>query len=165
MPNSPDHELVSPNCHLILSTPLVLAFLDIMPITQGHVLVVPRTHREKLGDLRGAEGAALGIWLPTLCRAVMKTLGQPQGDWNVVQNNGAMAAQVVPHVHYHIIPRNASLPDIRARSWVMFGRSQRDELDDDEGVKIAADIRSQLEIELAEMQAQDAECRQLLGKL
>ncbi len=88
IPQNPDPELISPNCHLILSTECVLAFLDIMPITEGHVLVVSRTHREKLGDLKGNEGAALGMWLPVISRAVMRALGRDNGHWNVVQNNG-----------------------------------------------------------------------------
>lgn len=37
--------------HLILSTDHVLAFLDIMPLTRGHVLVAPRRHYETLGDM------------------------------------------------------------------------------------------------------------------
>ena len=65
-----------------------MAFLDIMPIERGHVLVIPRQHRDKLKDLQGSEGAALGAWLPVVCRAVMRALGHPDGDWNVVQNNG-----------------------------------------------------------------------------
>lgn len=36
---------------LILSTKHVLAFLDIMPLTRGHVLVVPRNHHEKLAEV------------------------------------------------------------------------------------------------------------------
>jgi len=87
-PICPDSTLSTPNCHLILSTPSVMAFLDIMPMTAGHVLVIPRTHREKLGDLRGREGASLGQWLPIVSRAVMRALGRAGGDWNVVQNNG-----------------------------------------------------------------------------
>lgn len=63
-------------------------------------------------------------------------------DWNVVQNNGAAAAQVVDHVHYHLIPR----PEIRAsgklrESFTMFGRGQREELDDDEAGVLAAKLR------------------------
>jgi diadenosine tetraphosphate (Ap4A) HIT family hydrolase len=37
--------------HMILSTDHVLAFLDIMPLTRGHVLVAPRRHYEMLGDM------------------------------------------------------------------------------------------------------------------
>lgn len=39
------------HAHLVLSTPYVLAFLDIMPLTRGHVLVVTRDHHEKLKDM------------------------------------------------------------------------------------------------------------------
>lgn len=88
IPENPSPELIDPNCHLILSTPSVLAFLDILPITQGHVLVVPRQHREKLKDLKGHQGAALGAWLPVVSKATMRALGRAEGDWNVVQNNG-----------------------------------------------------------------------------
>lgn len=37
--------------HMILSTEHVMAFLDIMPLTPGHVLVAPRRHYEMLGDM------------------------------------------------------------------------------------------------------------------
>lgn len=40
-----------PTAHLILSTEHVMAFLDIMPLTKGHVLVAPRRHFEMLGDM------------------------------------------------------------------------------------------------------------------
>jgi diadenosine tetraphosphate (Ap4A) HIT family hydrolase len=44
------------SAHLILSTEHVLAFLDIMPLTNGHVLIAPRRHYEKLGDMGVAAG-------------------------------------------------------------------------------------------------------------
>lgn len=40
-----------PLSHLILSTEHVLAFLDIMPLTRGHVLVAPRQHYRTVGDM------------------------------------------------------------------------------------------------------------------
>lgn len=72
-------------------------------------------------------------------------------DWNVVQNNGAAAAQVVPHMHYHIIPR----PEIRAsgrfsESFTMFGRGRREELDDDEAVELAGKLRQSIAAVLKE---------------
>lgn len=165
VPSNPDPEKLAPSCFLLLSTPTVMAFMDIMPISPGHVLVCPRPHREKLKDVRGNEGAALGAWLPVVSRAVMKALGQPEGDWNIVQNNGASAAQVVPHVHYHIIPRVGDVPEIKARSWTMFGKGQRAELDDEEGVQLSAKIRKQLASDLEELQRTDAEASRLLAKL
>lgn len=79
--------------------------------------------------------------------------------------SGAAAAQVVPHVHYHIIPRDGNIPNLKARSWTMFGRGQREELDDDDGVKIAAAIRKELKQALKEMGDQDVEGSDLLAKL
>ena len=90
-----------------------------------------------------------GLWLPILSRVVAKVM--VVDDWNIVQNNGARAAQVVPHVHFHIIPRPESRPEIKSRSWTMFGRGQRDELDDEEGVKLAEEMRRVLREELARM--------------
>lgn len=78
-----------------------MAFLDIMPITAGHVLVVPREHKEKLGDLRGNQGAALGAWLPVVSRATMNALGRKGGDWNVVQNNGTTYHRVSQYRQTH----------------------------------------------------------------
>lgn len=48
--NSPGQDPNS-TAHLILSTEHVLAFLDIMPLTRGHLLVAPRRHFEMLGDM------------------------------------------------------------------------------------------------------------------
>ncbi len=47
----------------------------------------------------------------------------------------------------------------------MFGRGQRDELDDEEGVKLAAAIRKELESDLDKMGQYDADGEALLGKL
>ncbi|KAF7592762.1 hypothetical protein BBP40_012520 [Aspergillus hancockii] len=125
--------------HLILSTEYVLAFLDIMPLTRGHVLVIPRAHYEKLGDVDVRASREIGQWLPIISRVVMRTLfGEDDGsswNWNVVQNNGVRAAQQVPHAHFHIIPRPSldPAPNAARMSFAMFGRGQREELDDEEG--------------------------------
>jgi diadenosine tetraphosphate (Ap4A) HIT family hydrolase len=59
-------------------------------------------------------------------------------------SSGARAAQVVPHVHFHIIPRPESVPQLKNKSWTMFGRGQREELDDDEGESLATELRAQI---------------------
>ena len=157
IPTDPDPALVDPQCHVILSTPYVLAFLDIMPMTPGHVLLVTRDHHEKLSDIPiGTSTEALGFWMPLLSRALRRSLDIE--DWNVVQNNGARAAQVVPHVHFHYIPRypegrpeaggKGNLSEGTMRSWRVFGRGAREDLDDDEGLVIAQRIREGLAKEL-----------------
>ncbi|KAJ5544894.1 hypothetical protein N7461_007198 [Penicillium sp. DV-2018c] len=151
-PVSTDPDLM-PLSHLILSTEHVLAFLDIMPLTRGHVLVAPRKHYQTLGDMSVQAGQEMGKWLPILSRVVTKTVfgDDPDRHWNVVQNNGERAAQVVPHVHFHIIPRPASGPNQRA-SFAMFGRGQREELDDDEAEALAREMRLELVEEVKRIQ-------------
>ncbi|KAJ5935427.1 Histidine triad (HIT) protein [Penicillium verhagenii] len=138
-----------PTAHMILSTKHVMAFLDIMPLTAGHVLVAPRLHYEKLGDMEVKVGKEMGVWLPIISRVVTKTIfgEDPDRHWNVVQNNGARAAQVVPHVHFHIIPR-PSTDGVHKPGFAMFGRGQRSELDDDEGEELARAMRAELAREI-----------------
>ncbi|PNH39818.1 hypothetical protein VD0004_g7114 [Verticillium dahliae] len=139
-----DHEMdptrTSPASFVVLSTDTLVAFLDIMPLSRGHLLLCPRAHRPKLTDASEIEAAELGRFIRTLSRALARVTGVE--DWNVVQNNGAAAAQVVMHMHYHLIPR----PEIRAsgrfsESFTMFGRGKREELDDDEAEVLARDLR------------------------
>ncbi len=142
-------ELTSPASFIVLSTPTIVAFLDIMPLSRGHLLVSPRPHRQKLTDTTPSEARRLGAAVRVLSIALSRTTGV--NDWNVLQNNGAAAAQVVPHVHYHLVPR----PEIRASgrhsaSFTMFGRGQREELDDDEALELAAELRRQVAIVLRE---------------
>ncbi|GAB1192174.1 hypothetical protein APSETT444_001359 [Aspergillus pseudonomiae] len=135
-----------------------------MPLTRGHVLVIPRTHYEKLGDVDVKVSRELGQWLPILSRVVMRTISgehdsSSDWNWNVVQNNGIRAAQQVPHAHFHIIPRPSSnpAPNAARASFVMFGRGQRDELDDDEGEALARLLRGELAKEVLRMGV-DLEC-------
>ncbi|TLS24393.1 hypothetical protein PpBr36_09056 [Pyricularia pennisetigena] len=137
---SPARTRTDPDTFLLLSTPLLVAFLDIMPLSRGHVLLCPRAHRRKLTAVTAAEARELGFFVRVLSEAVMRATGV--ADWNVVQNNGAAAAQVVPHMHFHIIPR----PEIREQGrwsdrFTMFGRGRRSDLDEDEAVELAARIR------------------------
>ena len=66
----------------------------------------------------------------------------------IFRETGAAAAQIVPHVHFHIIPRPALTPELRNRSFTMFGRGQRSELDEDEAAVLAGKLREELYVEL-----------------
>ena len=90
-------------CHKVYEDELVLAFLDISPLADGHMLVIPKEPAATLGELSDESAAALGRVLPRLCRAVGRATGC--NDSNVLQNNGAVAHQAVFHVHFHIIPK------------------------------------------------------------
>ena len=83
---------------------VVLAFLDIGPVSDGHTLVIPRQHFERLHDcppqLLGQVGSRLGK-IAGAVAAAMKSDG-----YNVLCNSGRAAGQLVEHLHFHIIPRN-----------------------------------------------------------
>ena len=81
----------------------VLSFLDIGPLSSGHTLVIPKERKAQLHLLSDAAAAAIGRALPRICRAVMRATGATA--YNVLQNNGSAAHQLVMHVHFHIIPK------------------------------------------------------------
>jgi histidine triad (HIT) family protein len=90
-------------CHKVYEDELVLAFLDIGPLSRGHLLVIPKEPAETLDKLSDESAAAIGRVLPRLCRAVKRVTGVEQ--YNVLENNGPLAHQAVFHVHFHIIPK------------------------------------------------------------
>ena len=75
-----------------------IAFMDIAPLSQGHCLVVPKSHFRKLHELPPDMMDAIGRMLIKVTRALEIE------DYNILQNNGSSAHQAVPHVHFHIIP-------------------------------------------------------------
>ena len=90
-------------CHKVYEDEHVLAFLDVGPLSRGHMLVIPKEAAATLDALSDESAAAIGRVLPRLCRAVKQATGC--ADYNILQNNGALAHQAVFHVHFHIIPR------------------------------------------------------------
>jgi len=90
-------------CHRVYEDEHVLAFLDIFPLSPGHLLVIPKEQKAYLHELSEESGAAIGRVLPSLARAAMAASGAT--SYNVLQNNGAAAHQAVFHVHFHIIPK------------------------------------------------------------
>ncbi|HXN33708.1 MAG TPA: HIT family protein [Polyangiaceae bacterium] len=88
--------------HRVLEDDACVAFLDARPLFPGHILVVPREHRETMSDLKAPELAALFESAQVLCRAVESGLGA-QGSFVAVNNR---VSQSVPHAHVHVVPRN-----------------------------------------------------------
>ena len=84
----------------------VLAFLDIGPVSDGHTLVIPKQHFEKLHDCPGELLGQVGTCLGKIAEAVSNAMNSE--GYNVLCNNGAAAGQLVGHLHFHIIPRRSS---------------------------------------------------------
>lgn len=87
----------------IWETEEALAFLDIGPLAEGHLLVIPKSHYANLGDMPGSALSRMLELLPKLAGAVRKVTGAT--GHNILQNDGRVAGQAVDHVHFHIIPR------------------------------------------------------------
>ena len=89
-----------------------IAFPDGFPVSEGHMLVVPRRHVTSLWDLSPNEQH--DIWgLVSEVRALLASRHSPDG-FNVGVNDGASAGQTVHHAHLHVIPRYAGdVPDPR----------------------------------------------------
>lgn len=82
---------------------LTLAFMDINPASRGHTLVICKEEYADLLSIPPDLAAAVTQTTQKVARAIMESLN-PDG-FNVMQNNGSAAGQVVFHYHVHIVPR------------------------------------------------------------
>lgn len=90
-------------CYKVYENKDVLAFLDINPISDGHTIVIPKAHYERVDVCPPEILAEVAKVLGPLAKAVTAAVGAPA--FNTLCNNGAPAGQVVKHLHFHIIPR------------------------------------------------------------
>lgn len=87
----------------------VLAFMDVFPQSEGHVLVISKTSTARtLLEIEADTLAHLTAAVQRTARAVEKAL-RPDG-FQIMQFNGAAGGQTVFHLHFHIIPRWANRP-------------------------------------------------------
>jgi diadenosine tetraphosphate (Ap4A) HIT family hydrolase len=123
----------------------VAAFMDITPVTPGHLLVIPVRHAVYLSDLDPADGARVFEVAQSLVAALRetgKTGGLKCEAVNLFLADGEQAGQDVPHFHLHVIPRfhgdgfSLKLPPGYGR------HPERSELD-----RIAAAIKAELKPE------------------
>jgi len=90
-------------CIKVFEDPAHLAFLDINPRNPGHTLVIPKRHYEVILDMSESEAGKLFEVVKRLSVNVRN--GTKAEGISIMQNNYKIAGQVVPHVHFHIIPR------------------------------------------------------------
>ena len=93
--------------HFIYEDDTHVAIMDKYPIHKGHSLVIPRKHHEKIIDMDIKEVSVLFSKVPSIARAVIEATGAD--GFNIGQNNGRAANQIIPHVHVHVIPRYAKI--------------------------------------------------------
>jgi len=83
---------------------IVFAFLDIGPISDGHTLVIPKQHFEKLHDCPAELLGQVALRLGRIAGAVAAAMNAD--GYNLLCNNGRAAGQLIKHLHFHIVPRN-----------------------------------------------------------
>jgi len=111
----------------------VMAFLDIAPVSPGHILVAPKLHSGNLDDVDDLMLAYLLRAVRRLGKAVESGLGVT--GYNVIINNGVVAGQMIDHCHVHLIPRRAK---DGLNPW------PQGKYPDDQARKVAAKIKAKL---------------------
>jgi len=89
--------------HKVFEDECTLAFMDVMPQSDGHTLVIPKAAAENLFDLAPEALASTILTTQRVARAVRKAFAPP--GLMIAQLNGAGAGQSVLHIHFHIVPR------------------------------------------------------------
>jgi len=80
-----------------------LAFLDIAPVNPGHTLIVPKKHYINMEEIPEDQLCQLAAVIKKIGKAVKDGLGAE--GYNVTENNDPISGQIVPHLHFHVIPR------------------------------------------------------------
>ncbi|NOR19809.1 MAG: HIT domain-containing protein [Xanthomonadales bacterium] len=112
-----------------------LAFMDVMPQSPGHTLVIPKKPAENLFDLDIAAGTAVLSTAKLVARAVKEAFRADGIMLN--QFNGTAAGQTVFHFHMHIVPRYEGVP-LRAHT----GDMEDPEVLEGQAAKIRAMLES-----------------------
>ncbi len=99
--------------HKVHEDAFTLAFMDVMPQSDGHTLVIPKYAAENLFDLPPESLAATILATQRVARAVRKAFDAP--GLMIAQLNGRGAGQSVFHIHFHIVPRYEGI-DLRFHS-------------------------------------------------
>jgi len=89
--------------HRVYEDAHTLAFMDVMPQSDGHTLVIPKVEAENLFDLPPDALAATVATTQRVARAVKKAFDAP--GIMIAQLNGRGAGQSVFHIHFHVVPR------------------------------------------------------------
>ena len=86
----------------------VLVIMDVMPQSEGHTLVIPKTPSRNLLDIGADDLTCAILAVQRVVRAVKEAFDAP--GVLVMQFNEPAAGQTVFHTHFHVIPRHTGVP-------------------------------------------------------
>jgi histidine triad (HIT) family protein len=87
---------------LVAETPTTVAFRDLDPKADVHVLVIPRAHHANLGEVAAADPATVAAMITTAA-GVAAAEGVAAGGYRLIANTGAGGGQTVFHAHLHLL--------------------------------------------------------------
>jgi histidine triad (HIT) family protein len=88
-------------CFKIAESEQFIAFLDVFPLREGHVLVVPKVEVDKIFDLPDSYLQEMLVFAKPIAKAIEKTFPCARCGVEVI-------GLEVPHAHMHLIPINTS---------------------------------------------------------
>ena len=88
-------------CHKIAENEKFIAFLDIEPLVEGHVLVVPKIEIDKIFDVPDSYLSEMLLFAKPIAHAIEKTFKCNRCGISVV-------GLEVPHAHMHLLPINSA---------------------------------------------------------
>ena len=95
-------------CYKVYEDDKALAFLDIMPRSPGHTLVLPKAPARNILDIGAEDLAHVAMVAQKIAKAAVKAF---EADGITIQQfNAGAGGQVVFHLHVHVIPRKAGVP-------------------------------------------------------
>jgi len=89
-------------CNKVYETDTVLAFRDIAPMANTHIVVIPKVHAMQSAAEVNKENASL-VADCFLAIAEIARQEKLDGGFRVITNAGADAGQTVPHLHFHVL--------------------------------------------------------------
>ncbi|MDA8233715.1 MAG: histidine triad nucleotide-binding protein [Clostridia bacterium] len=91
---------------MVYEDDLVIAFKDIAPQADIHILVVPRKHLVNLSDMEEGDKELIGH-IHYVASKIAREIGIAESGFRIVSNHNTDAGQVVFHLHFHILGGNS----------------------------------------------------------
>ena len=113
-------------CNKVYEDANTLAFLDAAPTSLGHTLVVSKNHYETFDEMKEIDVKSLAITAHKIAKAFKKI----SEGYNLIQNNKKVAGQIVPHVHFHIVPRKENDGIVWNRQYPKYSKEEMKEIAD-----------------------------------
>lgn len=88
----------------VYETDNVIAILDINPVNPGHTLIMPKNHSKDMLEADDGVLQEMVVVTKKVAQAILNSFDEYDA-FNLELNNGRIAGQIIPHLHWHIVPR------------------------------------------------------------